>query len=462
MKKNFQDIVPPKKSIRNIEVPPRKNRVEIPVTRSKINKRRIEPDDSVLREEYEKTKPQNLGTKSGEPISDLKNNIKEIPQYKYDFDEPKKISKKILYVTIFLFVLAVAFGISALFKSAKITITPRHQTLHMNYTMTADKNDTGSLTFQIVNISKDIQKTVPSDGQVQVQKKATGSVVILNNTTQAQKLVANTRLQTPEGLIFRLNSSVTVPASTNKTGVSNPGSVEVTVTADAVGDKYNIELKDFTIPGLKSDKAKYNNIYGRSKTAMTGGFSGMQAVISPKLLASTTAEMQANLKNSLISDIASQIPSNFILYPDSMVFSFAPIIQTSTTDNNTVLDEKGTAYGVIFDRGALSREIAELSSEDELIKIDNLEDLTFAYATSSAFNPSANQTKLTFSLLGDANMIWVFDQNKLKTDLLGLSKNQAKTVISGYPAISEVWIETMPFWNQTIPKDPSKVKLLTN
>ena len=144
-----------------------------------------------------------------------------------------------------------------------------------------------------------------------------------------------------------------------------------------------------------------------------------------------------------------------------MAFSFSPLGQASTTANQTVLDEKGTAYGIIFDRGALARVIASLYSITDTIKIDNLDTLNFSYASSSTFDPSGNANALNFSLSGQPDIVWVFDINKLKTELLGLSKDQAKTVIGGYPAISEVWIETHPFWNQTIPTDPKKVELLT-
>ena len=453
MKKNIvQDIVPPsKKSIRNIEIPSR--RIKIDDTKDENFVQPKKPDEV-------KTPPPSFDySASLLPATPIP--IKETPPeslYKYQYDQPKKPSRKILYTTAVVFIIALIFGISALFKSAKITVAPKSQPVHLvGSNFTANKDGASGLAFQIVTVSKDVQKTVTSNGQTEVQKKATGTVTILNKSSQSQKLVATTRLQTPEGLIFRLNSAVTVPAEQNTT---TPGSVTVAVTADAVGDKYNVGLKDFTIPGLKGT-AKYSQIYGRSKTIMTGGFSGMQAIVSDQLLASTSSELQNNLKNSLATNIVSQIPANFILYPNSMSFSFSSVSQASTTSSGTVLDEKGTAYGVIFDRGTLARSIASLYSITDTIKIDDLDALNFQYATGTPFDPSSSQTILNFSLTGDANIIWVFDANKLKTELLGLNKSQARAVISGYPAISEVWIETSPFWNQTIPNDSKKVELLT-
>lgn len=479
MKKNVvQDIVPPsKKSIRNVEIPSRRTKASSTVSEKKpstfdYSAKVVPQKTNMIGLPTEESKLSELGQQipvgsqgapaisAQEPLNAKATSVLGRSEYKYEYDEPKKSSKKVLYISLVILILALAFGISALFKSAKITVAPKQQQVHLNSNLTANKNDESGLSFQIVTISKDIQKTVTSTGQTSVQKKASGTVVIFNNTSSSQKLVATTRLQTPEGLIFRLNTAVTVPAKQIVSGTAVPGSVSVVATADLAGDKYNVGLKDFTIPGFKGDP-KFNQIYARSKTPMAGGFSGMQSSVSPQALASSTAEMQNSLKTSLATDIVSQIPANFIFYKNSMSFSFAPITQVSGSNSSAVLDEKGTAYAIIFDRGMLSRSIASLYSITDTIKIDSLDGLNFAYSSSTPFDPSGNANTLNFSLGGDANIIWVFDANKLKTDLLGLSKNQAKTVISGYPAITEAWIETRPFWNQTISSDPKKVELLT-
>jgi hypothetical protein len=63
-------------------------------------------------------------------------------------------------------------------------------------------------------------------------------------------------------------------------------------------------------------------------------------------------------------------------------------------------------------------------------------------------------------ITGSATVIWTFDENMLKTNLLGLTKDQAQSLISANKSIQEAWIVTRPFWNQTIPNDPNKVKLI--
>src|SRR5581483_7412448 len=276
-----------------------------------------------------------------------------------------------------------------------------------------------------------------------------------NYSAQPQKLVATTRFQTPEGLVFRLINPVTVPGKQG--GV--PGSVEVTVAADKPGDAYNICLEDFTIPGFKGDP-KYSAIYARSKTPMTGGFTGLQAAVSAADISQADTDLQTELKASLITDLSSQIPANFVLYPQSMSFSFNPVRQSSSGSGSAVLTKTGTANAIIFDRSALTAAILSKISADtqDTIKITNLQDLNFAYTDPNIDITQANTA--TFTLNGTASMVWVFDQNKLKSDLLGKSKNDAESLIATYPSIKEAWIETKPFWNQSIPGDPAKVTLV--
>ena len=473
-KKNLmQDVMPPKKSIRNVELDSR---------------RQIDPEEILEAEGYA-PKKKSTGRK-GKIVGDIVRTgkkkehasapkISEPPHlsdeelieekenqspYAYEYDEPKKSSKKSRYVIAGLVVIALAFGISTFFKSAKITITPEHQVHTLQNNFTAKKDATGGgLGFQIVTVTKDAEQTVPATGQKQVNTKATGQIVIFNNySTASQKLVATTRFQTPEGLIYRLVSSVTVPGQQVKNGQTIAGSVTVTVVADASGDSYNIPLKDFVLPGLKGDP-KYTKIYARSKTPMTGGFSGMQKTVSADVASTTEKSLENTLKDGLAKDIVSQIPANFVLYTNGLSYSFTPGSQVGSTDAGAVIKKTGTAYAVIFDKGALTRAIVLATLPEragDMIKISNLENLTFSYASSSSFDPAGNDTTLGFTLTGDANMIWVLDENKLKTDLLGLSKTEAHEMLAKNNIITEFWLQTSPFWSTAIPKDPSKVTLV--
>jgi hypothetical protein len=462
MKKNVtQDIVPAKKSIRDVELPsrykdePRKytkgaDREDVFTRPVSINNNaaRSVPHDEPVRIEPPQKPPV--------PPSD----------FKYSYSEPKKSNKKYLYLGIFVVIILAIFAISALFKSATITVTPIVQSKSIDESLVAKKDVSYSgLKFQLVNITKDTESAIdPKDivtGQ-KVERKASGTIVIYNNAGSApQKLVATTRFQTPEGQIFRLVDAVTVPGTSIKDGKQVPGSVEAVVVADQAGPSYNVGLKDFTLPGLKTDAVKYKMIYGRSKTEMSGGFSGIDKAISKEALSKVEGDLEATLRVGLSKDITAQIPADFVLFPDSLTYKFDPVVTVTTGAGTTVAKKKGVASAIIFDRKSLTKEILSKvlpEGNSDLISITNLDALKFSLLVSTSSiltSPSIN-----FSLKGDANFVWVIDADKLKSDLLGLSKSNANTVMSAYPSIKEAWVLTRPFWNGKIPTDPKKVNII--
>lgn len=436
-KKNVvQDVIPARKSIRNVVLPSKSKKLE---------------EDSVFDVRVKIKVPEQKPT----------------PSYAFEYEEPKKPTKKVLYISLAILVLALAFGISTLFKSAKVTLSPKQETRVLSVDFKAQKDiSTAGLGFQIVSTTKNLDKTVVSSGQEKVSIKARGTIVVYNNTAQSQKLVATTRFQTPEGLVFRALSALNVPAKQVVNGKSVAGSVEVLVEADKAGIEYNVGLKDFTIPGFKGD-SKYTQVYARSKTEMKDGFVGSKSVVTKEVLEATSKELENTLRDSLLKDIISQIPENFVLYTSGASYQFEPINEVSSalgevSSGSTVLRKKGVINAIIFDRASLSTAIVAKvlpEASSDVVIVDNLENLDFSLK-SPAISDLTTPNSITFVLKGDANLVWMFDESKLENDILGLSKNSAQSVIATNPAVEEAWIEIYPFWNKTIPNDPEKVTLV--
>lgn len=484
-KKIVQDVIPPKKSIRNIELDYKTKNVSENKIEEVTPKEVVKPKSGTrsirrIDDSFEKRLSENQEAPmviEAVPPRQMTDSVRETatvstpptppappktPLYTYEYDGPKKRSKKLMYISLGVLVLVIAFGISAMFKSATIKITPKQETETLNATFSAKKDPIkNELGFQVVTITKDVEKTTVPTGEEKIEKKATGKVILYNNySTTPQKLLVNTRLETPERLIFRLQTAVTIPGKTTKDGKSVAGSVEVSVIADSVGTNYNIGLKDFTIVGFKGDP-KYNTVYGRSKTPMTGGFSGVQKTVGKDALEKIDKELEVSLKEELSKNITSQIPANFVLYKDSLSYNLETSAISDSSATGVVIKKRGEANAVIFDKGILTRNILSKIAPaitDNVIIISNLDSINFSYATGTPANPDLNKP-INFTLKGDAKLVWSYDENKLKSELLGLSKKNAMTIISSYKSINEAWIETRPFWNQTIPKDPKKVTL---
>ena len=154
-----------------------------------------------------------------------------------------------------------------------MTITPKqNKTLVDAQFVAALDAGVGELTYEIMTIEKTDSKKIVAAGREEIEEKASGKIVIFNDfNTSSQRLIKNTRFETPEGLIYRINRSIVVPGQKTEDGEKVPGSIEVTVYADEAGDKFNISLTDFTVPGFKGSP-RFEKFYARSKTPMAGGF----------------------------------------------------------------------------------------------------------------------------------------------------------------------------------------------
>jgi hypothetical protein len=465
-KKNIvQDVIPSRRSIRSVELPSRKEKLA-----ERFVAQKSSPRES-LSEVAPKPTKKGITIKKSDTKASSSSNANEMSDhdmlnrgYDYEEDKDSHSSKKILYASVIIFIIALGFGISAFFRKAVITVTPKNESKNFEEKFVAKKEDSlGGLLFQTVVLTKEVEETVTATSEQKVSRKATGKVIVYNNySSTPQKLVINTRLQTADGLVYRLTAPVSIPGKKVISGKTVAGSVEVSVIADATGSKYNIGLTDFTVPGFKGDP-RYATVYARSKTTMSGGFEGVEKVVSPDIISQAEEAMDQMIKDYLAQEIGSQIPENYILYPTSISYVFGPVTQAGGTSTTTaLLKKKGTATAIIFDKGSLTRVILSKvlqNTSDDIIKIPNLQTLTFAYTNEGSFNPTTSTT-LEFVLSGTAQFEWVFDAQKLKADLLGLSKEKGMKVIGNQKAIKEAWIETRPFWSSTIPAKQESVTIV--
>lgn len=462
MKKNIvQDVVFPKRSIRDVELPSR--RKESSPATPKI-KKITRPEMDELEEEFVEEEEKDTVFHRRIPTSTQK------PPYMFEYNNSTPAHKESrigLWASLALFIVAFGFGISALFVSAEVTVSPKTQVIPVNTALSAQKDrPNGEFGYQVVSISASVEKSVAAGAVQKVDKKSTGTIIVYNNATEApQKLIANTRFESADGKVFRIASAITIPGRKTESGKTVPGSVEATVTADQPGESYNLGLVDFTVPGLKGDP-RYTTVYARSKTPMTGGFSGNMKVVDAALQQSTQKALEAELKEKLKNDITSQIPVNFILFNDALSYQIDSISQKAgNNDSEATLELKGTANALIFDQALLSKSIIDaiqpsLSSSGQNLFVTNLKDLSFILTGTSIISQNAT-TPVTFTLTGDAQIEWLYDESQLKNDLLGIKKSDLSSVLQAkYPSIDSARVKIRPVWKRSFPIDPEKVTII--
>lgn len=447
MPKRVQDVAPPqdsgerrvnvtvnasgKKSIRDIPIPERRGRENFARA------------DNTEREDIVLTDKERMRLQQGE--------------------ESSTSSSMMFYIKILIGVLIVAglAGVavfSGIFKqSAVVTVEPKVKTVTLDGSFQAHKEPKdGELGFTVMTLSAEDTQTVPATGEKQVETRASGRIVIFNNQSSAsQRLIKNTRFETPQGLIYRIQDSVVVPGQKKVNGETVPGSLEVTVYADSPGTNYNIGLTDFTIPGFKGDP-RFQTFFARSKTPMTGGATGTIKTGAPSDIARARESLRAALKDKALSDAKGQVPAGSVLYPAGATV----VYESLSAPEDSAVKERATVYAPLFDSAALSAFLAGQTIagfDGALVLAQNLPDLTFIPSQPDLNVSTADD--VSFSLSGSVTFVWQFDQDKLKSDLAGQDKGRVETVLAGFPAISKASVSVKPFWKGSLPSDAANISV---
>lgn len=350
------------------------------------------------------------------------------------------------------------------FSTATVKVVLTQQTTTINDTFSAMQSGGtgGDVTYQIIKLQDTVTQDVKPTGEKEVQNKATGKIVIYGQDEKSLKLVANTRFQSPDGKIYRIDKPVVVPAATKDTsGKSIQGSVEVTVFADQPGDTYNIGIVDFTIPGLVGTdlEKKYS---ARGTTEMTGGYSGTLKYASDTDIQAASSTMQEAVKEKLLSNIASSVGEDNVLYTDATFIDFKTNIPTSVSENGMLkVEEVGLLQAFVFNRKELSEAIAKKSLnpyDGSPVVVKNLDDFAFTFEKKDTFTVSTSNM-FSFTLAGDPHIVWEVDETSLKNDLAGLNKNNIATIVKDHPSIRRIEANIKPFWKSSFPDNPNAITI---
>ena len=434
---SFQDVIPPsgsgRRSIRDIPIPTSRQ--------NKINELLDETAD--FRAEERRKHP--VRTESPRPPQPPK------PPKIKKFSNPSDSSRKGIWIVaaVSVLILGVAFF---LFLSQRAEVKISLKTDNIDVDVTATSTD-----YKVIPIQKESSVTLNTTGIPQkVEKKATGTIVIYNNYSSAsQQLIATTRFATADGLIFHLDKAVTVPGTTVVGGKTVPGSVEATITADQAGDNYNVDKTDFTIPGFKGSP-KYQAFYARSKTAMSGGFSGNIGQVSDADLKTSNDALKASLLDAALQDVATNTPEGFIFFKDGTRVTYSSSMGASS-DGKADLKGKLVLEALVFNQPTVENLIAD--SLSERYHFDNLSSLNLSINNLGTTTSFISNPVLNIELKGTLTTGQSFDTTDLKKTLSGKAKSQLQEILKLYPEIIKAEAVIHPFWSKSFPENVKNIKV---
>jgi hypothetical protein len=320
----------------------------------------------------------------------------------------------------------------------------------------------GELPYQIMRTERSLSRTLEATGEAKVERRASGVVTIYNEFgTQSQRLIKNTRFEAPDGKIYRINDSITVPGATKRAdNTLAPGTIDVTVYADSPGAEYNKEPTQFTIPGFKGDP-RYSTFYARSKTALSGGFVGVERVVAEADLQQATDEMKQELGNVLTAALASELPEGYLMIAGGSRFTFDEPARENGNDSEVIITLKGIVASPIVRERDLASAVARLTVQEYQGEAVLFADPATVTLSLSGGTAALDDDPIRVNIAGNPILVWQFDAEALKADLAGKERAVFETVIRTYePEIARATASIRPFFKGSFPAETEAVNVV--
>ncbi|MEK7203754.1 MAG: hypothetical protein AAB627_01605 [Patescibacteria group bacterium] len=371
-------------------------------------------------------------------------------------------NKKIIFIFLAVALLSLGFIAFISVSQAKIKITPGKKDFSVNIPVMVSSSITrpdevyGMIPGELIQVEKVVSKTFTASGDKEVFQKAEGEIIIYNNFSAVpQVLVATTRFQTPEGLVFRILKTVTVPGKVKVGNELKPGEIKAKVIADRAGEEYNIEPTEFKIPGFLGGP-KYQAFYAKSFSSFSGGFVGRSSFVTKDDL----KKAEEQVRQEAISDVKNELA----LLKDFKILEEALEIETekmpdSAKDGDLVkefkVSLKARAKALAFKESDVMDFISQyISNSQGLMIIRN--GLSINYN-----EPKLDKAKmeLSFKLVSRGKTAENVDKERIITEILGKKAPEVKKYLGNLKEIESAQVLLSPFWIKAVPKNRDKIRV---
>lgn len=292
--------------------------------------------------------------------------------------------------------------------------------------------------------------TLPADGAKQVEEKASGYVTLMNQSGKDQPLVASTRLLSSEGVLFRIQNYVVVPAG---------GQIEAYVKADVAGKGGEIGASRFTIPGLGT--ALQEQIYAVSVAPMTGGVQYVRPL---------TQQDVDNAVTTLSAEILAEAKQSFNGSVDRNTFDGEAYEVTTVSQSSDIpvgqeagvftvtLKQRVTA--VFYPKKAVQNYAESLLGQQvaEGFRISVVNRHTMQMEV-EALDLKNNEAELAVYL--DGLSVISEDAQALNKDrFVGRAPHEVLTLLRASDAVQDVSVSFTPFWLKRVPTLKDHIKII--
>lgn len=361
--------------------------------------------------------------------------------------------------TIFIIVALAVFMVARAVSTSRleISITPKSLSVAVDKNLVLAKSAAINTSILYITGVLEHERAGVFDAEESKlsEKKAEGIVVIYNKSSKdAQILISSTRLESPEGKIYRIPSMVVIPGYSVVNGKTVPGSKEVKIVADQPGSAYNVGLTDFTIPGFKGT-SKYETIFARSKTEIGGGFSGATKIVTKNAVDSAVASISGEVNKNLKNIISKELLKDQFLLPGSEEFVVVDV------EVSPKVGEAAEKFNLKISGRVRWATIKKKDMASALVK-NGTNQASFGALDSRITNQDALALKLSgyhfdaesfnLNIKGNAHIEAYLDPVAIKEQLAKKGITNANDILNNVPGATRAEAHFKPVWAGSLPK----------
>ncbi len=368
----------------------------------------------------------------------------------------KKSGKSKAWLFFFSLLCMVFFYVyTYVLNSAVITVTPHYADIEIHK---VERFGFGEDLIPYTLATTSVQKTkqLQKGESKKIETKAEGVIRMYNNyDATPMRLIKNTRVEGNNSKIYRLTKSITIPP---KKGTI-PGSIEVTIVAESTGADYNIEVSDFSLPGLKASP-RYKAIYGRSKTSITGGNATTKSYVSKSELSAAIDEFTIASQQTLKNKMKDIDVNGYVAIAESITLDVEDNQKNILEGDEDVYKGVATAYIMLIKESDMAKILAKSQSQyqGEGVRISSKDDIkkTLTYSFKNDVSIDKNMS-VEMHIDGTARIIYTFDANRLREQALSKKSKDFSAILSTFPSIAKAEMKISPMWISTFPSTANKV-----
>lgn len=279
------------------------------------------------------------------------------------------------------------------------------------------------------------------DGTTMVDAIANGTVTIKNTSWSEQDLIVRTRLLSPDGVLFRIDETINIPARSEKT---------VSAHADKPGISGNVGPTKFTIPGLAL--ARQELVYAENTEPFTGGVVATKAIVQADIDAAI-----AVLKTGLETEAKAMLRETVGTMYTGETFQTEVLEQTSSVKPGASADAfnvrmKARVTGIFFDRNT-AEEVAATRLYNELGSGRRFVDINMDGLQLVADKVNVTDETASLRVYLDGRTVASTTSEKLdQSRFAGMTGEEVKQALVSDGIAEEVKVEFFPFWVKRVPR----------